>query len=214
MHINCKHLSPNFDNKKMDVCFIVLHYTACSLKDSLAIFLDTKSKASAHYIIDIDGQIYNCVATDKVAWHAGHSKFCDIEKKEWQAFNNFSIGIELVNLNGNLFNYTNSQYQNLFLLIKKLQKQYPVLIDPNKILGHEHIAGFRGKADPGYFFDWKKLFSNCYEKKIHPSRKAIINNVLLKKYQKHLSLLKQKNIDINFKKFNLDLENNIRTILK
>lgn len=204
MHINCKHLSPNFDNKKIDVCFVVLHYTACPLKESLEIFLDAKSKTSAHYIIDTDGQIYNCVAIDKVAWHAGHSKFCDPEKKEWSNFNNCSIGIELVNLNGNLFDYTKPQYTNLFFLIKQLQKQYPVLKDPNKILGHEHIAGFRGKVDPGYCFDWKKMFTSCYAfVDVYPKRQAVLS----KKDVKDLKKQVLKHTD--FKLLNLNLEKKI-----
>ncbi|MBE8221844.1 MAG: N-acetylmuramoyl-L-alanine amidase [Bdellovibrionales bacterium] len=181
--------------------FIVLHYTACSLKETLKIFLDPKSKVSAHFVIDVDGKIYNCVEINKSAWHSGQSCFSDTQNKDLKNFNDFSIGIELVNLNGNLFNYSEHQYDSLFYLVKYLQTKYPLLKDPNKILGHEHIAGFRGKADPGYFFDWKKLFAICYENQTPPIRKPIISSEILKKYQ---SQLKQK--DINFKALNQSLE--------
>lgn len=208
MIINSDYLSPNFHNMKADICFIVLHYTACSLKDTLKLFLDSKSKVSAHFIIDTDGKVYNCVPINKSAWHAGQSHFCDKHSQIWENFNDFSIGIELINFNGNLFPYSELQYKSLFKLIKYLQNQLPLLKNPNTILGHEHIAGFRGKADPGYYFEWKKLFSTCYLRQSHPKRTAIISNALLKKYQDQISNHKT----IDFKNLNLSLEKELAKI--
>ncbi|MBE8162715.1 MAG: N-acetylmuramoyl-L-alanine amidase [Bdellovibrionaceae bacterium] len=191
----------------MDAHFIILHYTACSLKEALNIFLDPKAKVSAHFIIDTDGTIYNCVPVNKIAWHSGKSRFCDHKGKKWESFNDFSIGIELVNFNGNLLPYSKLQYQSLFMLVKHLQKKHPLLNDPDHILGHEHIAGFRGKADPGYLFDWKQLFSTCYSKQSSFPREAVISSSLLEKYTKQLVL--KKDTDINFKNLNLVLEKDI-----
>lgn len=214
MIINSDYRSPNFHNKEVDMSFIVLHYTACSLEETLKIFLDSNSQVSAHFVINTDGQVYNCVELNKPAWHAGQSHFQDEKNKKWKSFNDFSIGIELINLNGNLFLYSDLQYESLFELIKYLQNKYPLLKEPNKILGHEHIAGFRGKADPGCCFDWKKLFTNCYAEKAYSIKKSIISSALLQKYQDHLSLFQQKNTPINFKELNLDLEKEIAESLK
>lgn len=206
MLVNTDYLSSHFDNREMDISFLILHYTACSLEETLNIFLNSSSKVSAHFIINTDGKVYNCVPINKCAWHAGESRFCDDDGQEWKNFNDFSIGVELINLNGNLFPYTHLQYESLFTLIKQLQNKQPKLKDPKKILGHEHIAGFRGKADPGYYFDWKKLFNNCYKNMLPPSRVPIISEILLKKYQEQLLLKKN---HMNFKKLNLSLEKEI-----
>lgn len=209
MKVNSNYLSPNFDNREVDMGFIVLHYTACLLEDTLTIFSDPKSKVSAHFVIDTDGQIYNCVELNKPAWHAGVSYFCDKGGKKWKNFNDFSIGVELVNFNGNLFPYSGLQYKSLFVLVKYLQNKYPLLNDSNKILGHEHIAGFRGKADPGYHFNWKKLLTNCYEKKPLKVLEPIISKNILNKYQQYVLDLQNNATSIDYKKISTDLEQEI-----
>ena len=158
--------SPHFKDQIIPVEFVILHYTAQSLKESLNIFLSPESKVSCHLLIDRDGSTYELVdcweVRAKKAFHAGHSLWRGSENKNWKGFNNFSIGIELVNWNGNLFPYPDKQYQSLFEVLTHLKTQYPQLKNPDRLLGHEHIAGFRGKKDPGYLFDWSYLFQNVY----------------------------------------------------
>ena len=60
-----------------------------------------------------------------LGWEAG---------REWRQFNDFSIGVELVNKNGNLFEYTKKQYHCLTALIGKLKKHYPALENPEPYL--------------------------------------------------------------------------------
>lgn len=161
--------SPHFSPMTIPVEFLILHYTALSLKGSLKIFLSkTGSKVSTHLLIDEKGRLYELVkcwkGTPQKAFHGGQSRWKDFNEKIWKNFNDFSIGIELVNPNGNLFPYREEQYETLFKTVKHLQNIYPNLKKPYRILGHEHIAGFRGKVDPGRFFDWKRLYKNIYKK--------------------------------------------------
>jgi N-acetylmuramoyl-L-alanine amidase len=157
-----KPLTPNYDDVVIPVEFIVIHYTAGTLDRALKTFTNPKTKVSCHIIIDEMGREIELVpCKDGItlrAWHAGDSYYL-YDRKEWLQFNDFSIGIELVNKNGNIFAYTEAQYRALANLVKNLQTQYPALSDPQRILGHEHIAGFRGKADPGIFFDWSKFYA-------------------------------------------------------
>ena len=91
------------------------------------------------------------VKDNKVAWHAGKSKW-----KNFRNLNNNSIGIELVN-KGHEFgyqNYSNIQISSLIKLCKKLKKKY--MIKKENFLGHSDIAPLR-KSDPGEKFPWKKL---------------------------------------------------------
>ncbi|MDE0151159.1 MAG: N-acetylmuramoyl-L-alanine amidase [Bdellovibrionales bacterium] len=173
--------SPNTDNSPIDVQFLILHYTGCSLEKTFEIFKDPKKKVSAHFVIDQTGAIYeiiSCIKKPVKAFHAGQSSW-----KTWTNFNNHSIGVELVNFNGNLFNYTEEQYSSLAQLILHLQKIYPPLQSPERILGHEHIAGFRGKVDPGTQFNWDKLFKQIYPSHTPPERKPVLPLYLKERFK-------------------------------
>lgn len=149
--------------------FVVLHYTAASLKRTLEILEDKASEVSAHLVIDRDGTVYEMVpcldGRPLRAWHAGRSAWVasvGAEQRTLEAFNDFSLGIELVNENGNLFPYTDAQYAALFAVFERLKALYPALRKPNAVVGHEQIAGFRGKVDPGRLFEWQRFFSVVY----------------------------------------------------
>ena len=152
--------------------FLVLHYTAVDLRETLAILTDPDSGASAHLVIDTDGQVYELVecldGRALRAWHAGVSRWL-----HWQGLNDCAIGIELVNFNGNVFPFTDAQYHSLQLVLRQLQTHYPKLYDHERIIGHEHIAGFRGKADPGLCFDWSRFFAENYPDAVAPQRSSV-----------------------------------------
>ncbi len=73
--------------------YLVIHYTAGgSAKESIG-FLATKAAgASAHIVIGRDGAITQMVPFDRVAWHAGVSRWEGIS-----GLNSHSLGIELDN---------------------------------------------------------------------------------------------------------------------
>jgi len=98
-----------------------------------------------HYLIDRDGNVYQLVADQDVAYHAGLSRTPDGREN----VNDFSLGIELMNKeNGK---YTEKQYAGLKNLIKNLKEKYPI----KYVLGHDQISSGR-KTDP-WNFDWNKL---------------------------------------------------------
>ena len=66
--------------------------------------------------------------------------------------NDFSIGIELEGLEGELFD--SCQYPVLAELVATLARAYPIAA----VMGHEHVAPSR-KRDPGPGFDWAALQS-------------------------------------------------------
>jgi len=147
--------SSNFSRKSRkskDIKFIIIHYTGMQSKIvSIKRLLDPRHKVSCHYLIDRKGEVLKMVDENKIAWHAGKSK--------WKNFNNLnknSIGIELVN-KGHEFGYerfTNSQINKLIKLCLHLKKKFK--IKNSNILGHSDIAPMR-KKDPGEKFPWKKL---------------------------------------------------------
>ena len=118
---------------------------------SIRRLLSKKHKVSCHYLIDRKGLIIQLVEENRVAWHAGKSK--------WKNFNNLnksSIGIELVN-KGHKFGYekfSHEQIKKLINLCLYLKKKYK--IKTSNIVGHSDIAPLR-KQDPGEKFPWEKL---------------------------------------------------------
>ena len=148
-------LSPNFsknNRSKLKIKFVIIHYTGMQSEiESLKRLKNSRSKVSCHYLINRNGIIVNMVPDNKIAWHAGKSK--------WRNFTNLnesSIGIELVNRGHKLGyeNYTNIQLKNLIKLCKNLKSKYR--INSKNFLGHSDIAPLR-KIDPGEKFPWKKL---------------------------------------------------------
>ncbi len=161
MNVINKYQTPNIPPLEIDVEFLILHYTACDLEKTLEIFLDQNRKVSSHFVLDTNGDLYDLgnflSGPIYQGAHAGVSRI-EVDGKVFEAINTCSIGIEIINLNGNIFAYTDAQYDALIETIKKLQKRFPKLLDANRIVGHEHIAFFRGKVDPGLMFDWHRVF--------------------------------------------------------
>ena len=132
--------------------FLIIHYTGMqSMRASIKRLVSTKHKVSCHYLISRAGKIFQMVEDNKVAWHAGKSKWGKLEN-----LNNNSIGIELVN-NGHKFGYQKFSGRQINALVKlciKLKKKYK--IKNRFILGHSDIAPLR-KSDPGEKFPWFQL---------------------------------------------------------
>jgi len=147
--------SPNYSNKTRrfnSIKFLIIHYTGMqSMRASILRLLSLKSKVSCHYLINRNGKIVQMVEDNKVAWHAGKSKW-----KNYKNLNNNSIGIELVNKGHKLGyqNFPQKQIRSLIKLIFVLKKKYK--IKPYNILGHSDIAPLR-KIDPGEKFPWSQL---------------------------------------------------------
>jgi len=149
--------SPNFaEDLDRKISIIVIHATATpGLKSPLAWLCDPASKASAHYLIDLDGTIYHLVLDEHVAWHAGVSKWKGREhtslKTGNSTVNNCSIGIELVNANDGKQVYPKEQVFACAKLCKYLKDEFSVA--DCDIVGHLDVAPGR-KNDP-VGFDWE-----------------------------------------------------------
>ena len=147
--------SPNYSRNsrpKKSIKFIIIHYTGMQSEiESINRLINKNSKVSCHYLINRKGTITQMVKENKIAWHAGVSKWKNIKN-----LNKNSIGIELVN-KGHFFgyeNYSNLQINSLIKLCFKLKKKYK--IQKENFLGHSDIAPYR-KIDPGEKFPWKRL---------------------------------------------------------
>lgn len=144
--------SPNFDDRKLPVTMIVLHYTGMeSAAAAIDRLRDPEAKVSAHYVVQEDGRTVRMVDEGKRAWHAGRSHWRGITD-----VNSASIGIEIVNP-GHEFGYVpfpDEQVAAVIRLVHAIKDRYE--ITRGNIVGHSDIAPAR-KQDPGELFPWGKL---------------------------------------------------------
>ena len=145
MLINHDFKSPNFDHREIPIEYIIIHYTEMAFEDALQKLINKGSKVSAHYLIKADGQIFQLVDDNKIAWHAGKSCW-----KKQEKLNQNSIGIELDNLG--VTKFTQQQISSCLELSKYLMQKH--FIPKYNFIGHSDIAADR-KIDPGIFFDWQ-----------------------------------------------------------
>ena len=144
--------SPNFNERKLPVSMIVLHYTGMAdAASALARLCDPVAEVSAHYLVDKDGTVHRLVAEDKRAWHAGKSRWRGIED-----VNSASIGIEIVNPGHELGYrpFSEEQIDALVPLVAEIKERHG--ITRGNVVGHSDIAPMR-KQDPGELFPWHRL---------------------------------------------------------
>ena len=140
--------SNSFHARTQMVDTLVLHYTAINLAESLQTL--RFGAVSVHYVLAEDGTVYKILNDNQVGYHAGVSMW-----RGRQRVNEFSIGIEIVNLDGNLHAYPAAQISALIELIKTILAAHPQIL-PGNIAGHSDIAPAR-KKDPGKLFPWNTL---------------------------------------------------------
>ena len=144
--------SPNFDERRLPVSILVLHYTGMEdAASAIAWLRNPEAKVSCHYLVTEDGQVLRMVDEEKRAWHAGRSFW-----RGTTDINSASIGIEIVNP-GHEFGYrpfAEPQMDVLIPLVADIVKRHG--IRPPYVVGHSDIAPSR-KQDPGELFDWARL---------------------------------------------------------
>jgi len=130
--------SPNYSSRNGTcIDMIVLHCTtSASVEGTISWFLDRNSQVSAHYIVDINGDIYQMVHDEFSAWHA-------------KASNPRSIGIEHVGTaNGRL---TDAQSIASAQLVRWATSAYGISVA--NVLGHRFAPGNEGTTEcPGQLF--------------------------------------------------------------
>jgi hypothetical protein len=122
---------------------VVLHATAGSLTATLGWFANPAAGVSAHYVVAKSGQVYQMVEEEYRAQHAGASRYQGRE-----GFNDFSIGIELVNQNDGIDPYPADQFEATVELLRYLADKYN--IQREWVVTHADIS-LAGKTDPRGF---------------------------------------------------------------
>ena len=129
---------------------IVIHATVIpTLELTTTAFQRVASQVSAHYTIGKDGSFILNVSTFDRAWHAGVSQ----DAAGRTNVNNYSIGIELVNLDDGKDPYPEAQIQVLHNIIAGLRRRFPI----KQLVSHEFIAMPPGRKNDPAGFPWERL---------------------------------------------------------
>ena len=158
--------SGNFaESNRSSIRWIVIHVTESSADSAINWFKNPSARVSAHYIVALNGSIYQMVREKDIAWHAGNKDY-----------NAVSIGIEHEGfVDAKLF--TEEQYRASARLVAYLLYKYniplyhPADIAPANasegggIIGHDQVpdpknpslgGGASHHRDPGPNWDWNK----------------------------------------------------------
>jgi len=105
----------------------------------------------AHYVVSDEPvpRVLDMVPESYAAYHAGKSAWGDVE-----GLNHRSIGIEIVNLDGNKHPYPAEQVELILALCDEIIRRHG--ISPVNVVAHSDIAPGR-KIDPGALFPWRHL---------------------------------------------------------
>ncbi len=137
--------------RKGPIQALVLHHTGGNLAGSYEVLQGRKSshRVGIHYLVTDESppRVIAMVPETKVAYHAGKSGW-----RQFDGLNQGSIGIEIINLDGNLHRYPAAQQELVAKLCADILRRHPS-IAPTEVLAHSDIAIGR-KIDPGLLFPW------------------------------------------------------------
>ena len=145
-----KNFIPYFDERPQQpqqIRALVLHCSAHRAAEMLEVLKERE--LSSHYIIDTDGTVFQAVSEKKRAWHAGNSRWRNMEM-----LNQYSVGIELSSFSLGQEEYSSAQIQSLIHLSRQIIRHYQ--IPAVNVVAHSDIAPTR-KPDPGKAFPWQYL---------------------------------------------------------
>lgn len=146
------YVSPNWNERKLPISLLVLHYTEMKpVETALERLCDPAAEVSAHYLITEAGEVISLVPEDKRAWHAGASAWRGIRD-----VNSASIGIEFDHPGHGLGYrpFAEAQIQALIPLVQAIVARHG--IEPGNVVAHSDVAPAR-KVDPGELFPWERL---------------------------------------------------------
>lgn len=175
--------SPNFDERKRPIRFIVLHYTGMESADAaLRVLSDPLPQREAYLDsipqspLMVDGRPadrvtvpspMSKVSSHYLAYEDGRMfQLVDESKRAWHAgrgswdgeteMNSCSIGIEIAN-GGHDFglpDFPEVQIQAVMTLVRAIMDRHG--LDKHHVIGHSDLAPTR-KPDPGEKFPWKRF---------------------------------------------------------
>jgi N-acetyl-anhydromuramyl-L-alanine amidase AmpD len=137
---------------------LVLHRTGgTDIRSAINTFLNSGTRVSPQYLIDVDGFVVKLAHEADVCNHAGRA-FWDGATN----INDTSVGIEIVH--GANVVFPDAQYDSILRLVREIRAAFPT-ITRQHVVGHMEIAvgsadrtlSSRRIDDPSEFFEWDRL---------------------------------------------------------
>ena len=150
-----RHSSNYGPRNNQKISMIVLHATVGSAASALAWLTNPAARVSAHYVIEKSGHIYQLVADEHAAWHAGRANW-----HGQTAINECSIGIELVNDNSGRDSYPPEQIGALLELTQAKVAQYQIA--PDMVARHLDVAIPHGRKTDPAGFPWPEFIARLF----------------------------------------------------
>lgn len=144
--------SPNWDERRLPISMIVLHYTGNADAAACIDRFCAKGGGSApHYVVAADGGVTRLVDEWRRAWHAGAGHWRDVTDIDSAA-----IGINLVHPGHAAIPapYPRAQIEATCALIDDVKRRFG--ITRGNIVGHSDVAPARSRS-PGELFPWDAL---------------------------------------------------------
>ena len=130
--------------------------TACTLLNTIREFSWMNRKASAHFVIGLNGELIQMVDLNDVALHCGTTS---------GIVNSNSVGAELEGAIGTPF--TPAQLTTLASVLALMRDAYGLTLDRAHIVGHSEIHP--KKADPGSNFPYEVVINNALLYPVRPT---------------------------------------------
>lgn len=154
--IDTSRRSPNHAPRgNFDISMIVLHATVGNARSAISWLCNPATRVSTHYLIDKTGHIYQLVADDQIAWHAGRAVWHGI-----RTINERSIGIELENANDGRDPYPPAQIAAAHWLCQQKIARYN--IERADVVRHLDIAIPKGRKTDPAGLPWPAFADSLY----------------------------------------------------
>jgi len=175
--------SQNFENRYGFSPDIIVNHITAGTKVSSALnwFANPAAQASSHFIVDVDGTIYQCVPIDKAAWgngtsvKAGDNRYYGLStieavKSRRTNANFYTVSIEHVNVGGGALTALQlaATIELHKYIISEVKRIYDVTIpiDRNHIVGHYQINPVTKPNCPGACFPFDKILAGLTAKPV------------------------------------------------
>lgn len=119
----------NFDTSRLTIDRVVIHTTVGTLAGAISRFGQKGTQASAHYIVDMDGKLYQGLEEYFTAFHAGN-----------YLMNQRSVGIEHVDNGQYTAPRSDALYETSGKLVADICRFYKIPCDRSHIMKHNEIV--------------------------------------------------------------------------
>jgi N-acetyl-anhydromuramyl-L-alanine amidase AmpD len=136
--------------------YVAIHDSEENLQEDFNIFQDPNSGVSIHYIVDLDGTVYQLIRDKDITYHLGNY---------W--YNQHAIGIEHPGYDATGFQWYNAaQYLGSTKLVAYLTTTYNIPLDHEHVVSHATTPSgglFTNHVDPGPYWLWTYYLDQIHQ---------------------------------------------------